>query len=70
MSNSTSKKQQRISKLISIYNALNSPISGAGSSAQQCTYRKSTVMLLMQAVTDTLKLDGVVGLKSEDGGES
>ncbi len=48
-----------------MYNTLNSPISGAGKNAQQCTYRKTTVVALMNAITDTLKLDGIVGLKSE-----
>ena len=58
-----SKKQQRINKLISIYNAVNSPVKGASSKAQQCTYSKEKVEAVLSAIKDILELDGVLGMK-------
>ena len=54
-----SKKQERINRLIAINNTINSPLTGAGANAQQCSYRKETILKVMDEIEKILKLDGV-----------
>lgn len=54
-----SKKQERISKLVAINNAINSPLTGAGANAKQCSYRKETMVEVMKELKEILALDGV-----------
>lgn len=54
-----SKKQERINSLIAINNAINSPLTGASEKAERCSYRKSTVLAIMDEISKILALDGV-----------
>ena len=54
-----SKKQERVSKLIAINNALNSPLTGAGANAQKCSYSKEKITAIMFEIEKILALDGV-----------
>lgn len=54
-----SKKKERIKYLVGIHNALNNPIKGTSSKAQQTTYSKDTVLRMLKTVAHLLKEDGI-----------
>ena len=60
-----SNKKKRINSLIAIRNTLNSPLTGAGSNAQRCSYNKGTVLLLIEEVEKLLGADGVFAMPSD-----